>query len=120
MKDTGCQCGISFSIFKHFHKVFHCTASATCNNRYRKIFGQLPCQFNSKPLFCSIVIHGGKQNFTGTQHHSVLCPIKTKFICLCSSAIQIHIPFSILLLFCINCQHYTLTSEFTVQVIYQL
>src|SRR4029078_13388673 len=87
MKDTCSQCGISLSIFENINKMLHGSSTAGGNNRHREICCQLLRQFNGKTLFCSIMIHGSNKDLAGTKHYSVLCPVKTKPVCFCSSSI---------------------------------
>ena len=98
MKNTCCQCGISFSLFENINEVFHCSATARRNYGNRQTNGKILGNVQSKAFPGSIIIHRGKQNFPGSAVNRFLCPLIAFCLGFCSSAVKINIPLAIVFL----------------------
>ncbi len=101
MKNAGSKGCICFPFNERIGKVLHRSGSTTCNYGYIYAFRDQFSYIICKAIFSTIIVHGGKQNFSGTHCYALFCPFDGFYLRFYFSSIQINIPV-IIFKFCID------------------
>src|SRR5256885_14863258 len=111
VKDGSGEGGLGGSFRKDVHKVLgrFCAAGGDHRNCYR--VGNRGGQGNIEAALCAVAVHGGEQNFSGTQRNTLLRPGDGGETSSVTPAANHHFP-TISNTFCIDGDHYSLSAKF--------